>query len=385
MEQERLHYLLTKHAQGNSSVAEQAELDNWFHELSYDLSDLKHWMEANGGEYEVADRLYADFKNKYKPEPAKKIVRWIAIAAACAVLVSGVLFFVKKEKVQKTKAIAAYSVSTAKPKEVQAGKTGATLTLASGKKIYISDKTSGQLAEEAGVRISLTKDGRLQYTLSAAQVEANAMNMLETAKGEQIELVLPDNSLVFLNAASSIKYAANFADKKERKLEITGEAYFEVEKDKRRPFIVKAGKQSVQVLGTRFNIKSYADEPDIRTTLIEGSVKINAEGVKSGVILKPDQQAAFNGSAIMVAEVEAHSFVSWKEGKFLFVSEDMESIMRQVSRWYNVDVSVADHLKKIKLTGSVSRFANISTLLEKLEQTGQVDFKWSNGKLIATK
>jgi len=188
---------------------------------------------------------------------------------------------------------------------------------------------------------------------------------------------VPDNSKVWLNAASSLKYPSNFAALKERKVELTGEAYFEIAKDKVHPFIVQSGTQAVKVLGTHFNINSYADEPAIRTTLVEGSVSINDK-----TILKPDQQAIASSDGVKVISVNASVYINWKDGIFIFKNENLKSVMRKIARWYDVQVEYRGVEDKSKTySGSVSKYTDISNVLKVLQDSEGINFTIEGKKL----
>lgn len=257
----------------------------------------------------------------------------------------------------------------AKTNDIKPGSNKAFLTLANGKKINLSDALNGKLTEQAGVTITKSGDGKLVYNFSAGAKASNLLNEISTPKGGQHELTLPDGSHVWLNASSSLKFPVNFQNLTSRKVELVGEAYFEIAKDKAHPFIVISKGQEVKVLGTHFNINSYADEGNVKTTLLEGSVQVN------NVFLKPNEQSILENNQIQVVTVDAEKVVAWKNGKFVFTSESIESIMRKLSRWYDVEVVYsADFSDKI-FTGSISRYDNISKILDKITFTQAVNFK----------
>lgn len=278
--------------------------------------------------------------------------------------------------------------------DIKPGSVGATLILANGKTIKLANVSDSTIASEAGVTITKSADGQLIYNLSfkdtARDLDPTAIGMtntLFTAKGETYRVKLPDGSKVWLNAASSLTYSANLVQNGQRRVKLTGEAYLEVAKDNTHPFIVESEGQQVEVLGTHFNINSYADEGSIKTTLLEGSVKVSQnDGRQSTLILRPGQQSVIKGSnRIKVEEVDVNEAVLWKEGKFSFDREEIGSIMKKVERWYDVEVSYKDDVRSVKLTGSVSRFENVSKLLSMLENTREVHFKIEGKKIIVSK
>jgi len=289
-------------------------------------------------------------------------------------MIAGVYFY----RSQTKPAPESYYVNDVKP-----GTVGATLTLSNGKKIRLSGTANGKLAEESGIVVKKTADGQLVYEATGSPADPNKINTLTTAKGETYVLTLPDKSKVWLNAASSLTYVASLRERGRRVVRLSGEGYFEVSRDKDHPFVVESKGQQVEVLGTHFNINSYPDEPVARTTLIEGSVKVSAGG-SSAALLKPEQQASIQNGKVMVADVNPDLYVAWKNNNFVFEKNDIRYIMRQLERWYNVEV-IYESVPTEKFWGSVSKFDNISSVLNILESAGGVRFKLQGQKLYVNK
>ena len=325
--------------------------------------------------------VFEGIRNRIKPVPRTKKLwpalfgQWrrpIAAAAAVAAITLSVWFYNSYYAKVRSE-----STNTSYVNDISPGSSGATLTLANGKKIRLNGAANGELAKEAGISIKKTANGELVYELTAqtgATKQAHLFNTLTTANGETFQVKLPDGSRVWLNAASSLTYPASFAELGKRSVNLQGEAYFQVAKDKLHPFIVKTESQEVEVLGTEFNINSYADERMIRTTLLEGAIKITGQNdvVK---ILKPNQQALNSPAGIQIVNVESQFFVDWKEGFFMFNNESLESILRRVSRWYNVKLVYKDPgLKKQVISGTISKYEHISGLLKVLEKSGIAEF-----------
>jgi ferric-dicitrate binding protein FerR (iron transport regulator) len=310
----------------------------------------------------------------------------IAVAAAVATVIFGAGLFYYTNQNLKSDPAAALVV-----RDVAPGKVGATLTLASGKKIKLSDAGTGELAKEAGVIIKKTADGQIVYEIKASENAAsNKTNTLSTARGETYKVQLPDGSMVWLNAASSLIYPATFVGKEQRRVSLTGEGYFEIAKDKAHPFIVTSEQQDVEVLGTHFNINTYQHSKEIKTTLLEGSVRLyyypknrTAEIEK---ILKPGQQSTIKNNDISVAEVDTDDAIAWKNGFFVFDEETLENVMDKVGRWYDLEIEYqSPALKQEIFGGSVSRTENVSQVLSVLTKAGTVKFKLSGRKIIVTK
>lgn len=199
-------------------------------------------------------------------------------------------------------------------------------------------------------------------------------NTVSTPKGGEYQLTLPDGTKVWLNSMSTLKFPVVFAGN-ERKVELTGEAYFEVAKDKTKPFFVQAKDTKVQVLGTHFNISAFADETEVRTTLLEGSVKVD-RGMKT-IVLVPGQEASASDSKVgfTVREADLEKVMAWKNGYFVFRDEPLESLMKRISRWYNIEVDYKGDMGSNTFGGKFSKNSTLSELLRSLELTGTVKFK----------
>lgn len=256
-----------------------------------------------------------------------------------------------------------------KPNDVEPGKTKAVLTLADGRKIILDSAANGKLAQQ-GSAVLENNNGQLVYNNnSGGEAYKNLFNMLSTNKGEIYATILSDGSKIWLNSGSSIRYPVIFTGD-ERRIEITGEAYFEVAHNPSKPFIVKMNDMQVQVLGTHFNINSYNDEPLTKTTLLEGSVRISTSNGMQ--ILKPGQQAQISKSNEMeiINNADVDQAIAWKNGAFSFRNTDLPSVMRQLSRWYDVDVEIAGNSNKKRITGRIGRNLSLSEVLEGLETLG---------------
>lgn len=301
------------------------------------------------------------------------------MVAATILMISGIgLYFYNQHIVTLS------SPKTEIVNDVKPGSNQAVLTLANGKRIVLNTSVNGEIAEQSGIRIKKTADGQLIYTLSDAGTAANTgaeatFNTIETPKGGQYQINLPDGTRVWLNAASSLKYPVRF-DQKERKVSLQGEGYFEVAKDKHKPFKVNSGSQELEVLGTHFNINSYTDEPSSKTTLLEGAVRLSPHGGQE-LILSPGQQAVLASGHMKVAMVDPEEVLAWKNGNFVFNDEGLETIMRKISRWYDVEVSYQRKPADLTFTGVVSRSKNISAVLNALDKTGKVHFKVEGKKV----
>ncbi|WGQ11842.1 FecR domain-containing protein [Pedobacter gandavensis] len=267
----------------------------------------------------------------------------------------------------------------------------AMLTLADGRRITLDEAQNGEIAEQGGVIITKTKDGQLVYegaadegsatekssagsSANAVAARGNSFNKIETPKGGQYEVSLPDGTKVWLNAASSLSYPASFTGDK-REVKLLGEAYFEVAKNKNMPFVVHSKGQDVEVLGTHFNVNAYADEEQTKTTLLEGSVKVKLLDAKGAALLKPGQQSVYEGNQLDVNAIDVAEVMAWKEGYFLFQDEDIRSIMRKIARWYDVEMVYAPNISPKKIGGRISRNKSLDYVLKTISRTDKFNFK----------
>ena len=263
--------------------------------------------------------------------------------------------------------------------DITPGRNGALLTLSNGTQIQLDSAGNGNIAQEGNINI-IKIDSQLSYTVGAGVNATNLYNTVKTAKGNQYQLQLPDGSKVWLNAESGIRFPVTFGGK-ERRVEITGEVYFDVKHNSRQPFVVAVNGFEVHDLGTQFNVNAYTNETAVRTTLVEGKVSIEHGGA---TILKPGEQAEVNekGRVKVLKDVDVEAAVAWKNGRFMFDNNNIQSVMRQLERWYNIEVVYAGNVSTEEFVGGVSRFENISEVLKMLEKTGTVSFGIEGRKVI---
>ncbi|WP_316841343.1 FecR family protein [Pedobacter gandavensis] len=304
-----------------------------------------------------------------------------AVAAAAAILmilsIGGYFYFQKYSSATSTEL-------AVNRNDVDPGGNKATLTLADGSKISLTDAGNGELAKQSGVSISKSKNGELVYSIVASETKQHVFNTISTPRGGVYQVNLPDGTKVWLNAASSIKFPTTFAHLSERKVELEGEAYFEVAKNKKLPFIVSTEGQQVKVLGTHFNINSYDDEDEVKTTLLEGSVEVFAGNT---MLLKPGQQANVNriGSGnVKVSAANIAQVMAWKNGFFHFEKDNLHAVMRQLSRWYDVEVVYEVDRHDDEFMGDIPRGIKLSEVLKMLSFEG-TQFKIDGNKLIVKK
>lgn len=245
------------------------------------------------------------------------------------------------------------------------------LILGDGSRISLDSAAMGTIAQQGATQVIKLANGELAYHNTAGKDGSTIFNTMQTPNGCQYQLTLPDGSRVWLNAASTIRYPTAFpADN--RTVEVTGEAYFDIAKDERKPFTVAVKGMQVQVLGTEFNVMAYADEETVKTTLVRGAVKINAH-----TLLHPGEQVVWHHSSgqLQVNTPDLEETLGWKNGEFYFRETNIRSIMREIARWYDVDVKYEGDLSAVQLSGIVARTAQIPQLLKALELTQIVRFK----------
>ncbi len=300
---------------------------------------------------------------------------WFRVAAA-AVLLFGIFAVYKYGFANKSDKQEIAKANTLK--DIAPGGNKAILTLADGTQIILDSAANGNLTNQGNTKI-IKLDGKLAYNSTGNSSEI-LYNTITTPNGGQYQLILEDGSKVWLNAASSLRFPSAFVGK-QRNVELTGEAYFEVAKNAAMPFNVLVNNMNVQVLGTHFNVMAYKDESEIKTTLLEGAVKVTS-GSAVG-LLKPGKQARLDNSGnIKIADADIETEMAWKNGLFLFDYTDIKIIMRQLNRWYDADISFEGNITNKTFTAQITRDTNLSAVLKKLELTGGIHFKIEGKKIL---
>lgn len=366
---EQLNDYARKWLEGTLTEEEKSVFINWYNK------DGEQELSWNEEEEILYNQLYAQISDKKDilTLPQRRSTGWykVAIAATLIGLIATAYFYYQNKNTDTT-------YQSVYKNDVSPGGNRAMLVLANGNSIDLDSAAIGWLRQEGDVNISKSANGQLVYTGNDGQ-SVNAFNKIVTPRGGQYKIVLPDGTGVWLNAASSLRYPVNFGPG-ERKVELTGEAYFEVAKDAKRPFHVIAARQmDVQVLGTHFAVNAYEDEQDIVTTLLEGSVRVRA-GTYDPATLKPGQQAVFSDKNIAISPADTATAIAWKNGDFM-LDGDISTIMRQIARWYDVEVVYEQSITGKDFLASVPRSSNISEVLRALELTGRVHFKVEGRKV----
>ncbi|MCF2446972.1 FecR domain-containing protein [Dyadobacter sp. CY345] len=388
----RLAYLFYRYYSGEATADETAELMSLARAAKNDpeMAALleEFWEKSDHNESffskEESDKIFnsivrsdAIVDQDIDPPVLNTFYWWRYAAAAIIVLFGFGTFYKFQSKSTKP------SVANVKPPvtDFAPGGNRALLTLADGSTIVLDSAANGVLAKQGSTEVRKKENGQLVYNASNPDnvQPLNQMNMLSTPKGGQYEIVLPDGSKVWLNSSSSIKFPAIFS-KNERKVEVTGEVYFEVVKDKTRPFKVSFLENEIEVLGTSFNVMAYTDEVSSKTTLVEGSVSLKNN--RSQTRLNPGQQASVETSGkISRKEVDVDEAIAWKKGQFYFRDASIEEVMKKAARWYDIDIEYQGKIPVRQFTGKVSMDVNISELLHMLKYAG-VNCKIENKKII---
>lgn len=380
MTQKNAQELLEKQRLGTLTDEERTILESWY------LQEARSMPHFGISEKE----LEQDLDNIYKSLPAYETpVRpllsrpyfKISLAAASILLfiIAGIFFNSKK-----TKTLA--KMPAPSHRNVAPGDKRAVLTLADNTQIILDSVSLGDIARQTGITVTMNAKGQVVYKIDDKNLPANApeqFNTITTPASGEYQVQLSDGTTVWLNAMSSIRFPTAFKGN-DRRIEITGEAYFEVAKNAAKPFRVVSGKQVVEVLGTHFNINAYADEQAVKTTLTEGSVKVSLSDGKNSKVLKPGEQSLLpaNQDQFSVEKVDLEEAVAWKNGYFIFADEELKSVMRKIARWYNVEVEYQGINENLKLGGAIARSRDLSEVLDLLELTDNVKFKMEGRRII---
>lgn len=401
MHTERLLYLLDQYFKKTITVEEQGELNEMMTESEVKIP-LENWMEEKWHSYRPTETLPSEDSDRYfnniiaagEPDtetvkkliPRKRIVLfssyWTRVAAVLLIAIAGYVVYLisgKEKEPEQSESL----VVDLPLQDVAPGGNFATLTLADGSKVVLDSISTGLVASQGNTRVVKLENGEIKYEAGKTPPGKIIYNTMTTPVGGAYHLVLPDGTGVWLNAASSVTYPTAFTGN-ERKVSITGEVYFEVTKNIAMPFKVNAGEQIIEVLGTHFNVNAYGDEHTVNTTLAEGKIKVINNN--KTVLLQPGQQVQKDraGNLKLVHNPDLDETLAWKDGVFRFNGTGIETIMRQVARWYGVEVIYKDKIAE-QFVAEIPRSVNVSKLLELLELTKQVQFTINNKVITVTR
>jgi len=364
--------MVRKYLSGSAGKKERAFLEKFYesqdtrHDVLDQYTDQERAMLGREMEENILRGISASRERKLS------LFAWprFAAAAAMVIMALGGLFYLRQQPKTAAQPIAA------KPTDFAPGGERAVLTLADGSTVVLDSAAQGRIASQGNATIMKNAEGELAYQVSKNDKTAAGMNTISTPAGGQYSIKLPDGSQVWLNAKSSITFPTAFLDK-ERRVKVQGEVYFEVKKDKSKPFVVDVdGRQQVIVTGTHFNVNAYADEPEIRTTLLEGAVSVAGGKTAGGRLqLVPGEQASMHpGGRFRKEAVDIAEAVAWKNGLFQFRETSLATIMRDIERWYNVEVTYPEGIPQKRFSGKLRRNSKASEILEILKFAG-VNFR----------
>lgn len=387
---EHIAALIDKYLAGSITEEEQRLLNEWYHSFNDSGAEVITPTDETAQQLSerIKNRLAETIRQEQPLYENKRIhIGRISTAAAIILLLLVGSYFLFSSPQPTQHPIAKTTPDTIEHKnDIAPGGNKAILTLADGSTIIIDSAANGIISRQGNSKVQKLDNGSLVYTINGKEVkegEEAFYNTLTTPRGGQYHITLADGTGVWLNAASSIRFPVMFTGS-ERKVVLTGEAYFEVAKNKDMPFKVMAGSSEVEVLGTHFNVNAYNDELSIKTTLLEGSVKVSVPN-QPAKFLKPGQQSGINkkGEINTIDKADTEAAVAWKNGRFQFKSADLPTILRQIARWYDVDIVYNGNVS-LHFTGQLSKSLNASKIFETLSLTNEVHFKIDGKKVIVS-
>lgn len=381
-DKEYFFQVLERYNAGAASPEEQTFVESYMEMLERraPVEEQEFELQKNRIANEIRDQLFSSIRQLPAPPPVAKVRvlrrRNLWAAASVALLLAaggaGVYYYNRTE-----------TPLVQNHYDVQPGKAGAILTLANGSQLVLDSLGNGVVVAQAGSTVAI-QNGALQYNNDRNDANGGIVsyNTLSTPKGRQYQVILPDGSKVWLNAASSLTYPVAFHGK-ERNVKVTGEAYFEIAKNERQPFMVSINNTTtVQVLGTSFNVNAYANEPAINTTLVQGAVKVVTKGAEQ--VLQPGQQASITprGNTItLVKNADIAQVVAWKDGSFAFNKAKLDVVMRQLARWYDIEVVYEGTVTDDTFSGEIDKSLTLAQVLKGLTQS-RINYSIEDGNKL---
>lgn len=374
--QQEIEQLLKAYREGKASAEQKALLEQWYHSLEYDASVFTDEAQL----HYLQQQSWQAIRQRQRATVVPLYRRYWQVAAAVLVLLVAGTWWWRSTTDRQATAVAVNTATAIRP-----GTNKATLTLSNGSVVVLDSNAQTQIADAGGIHITNRNNQQLSYQPqpSGAHSEMVGFNMLSTPRGGQYQLTLPDGSMVWLNSASQLKYPISFQGN-ERVVELSGEAYFEVAENAKQPFKVIANGIRVDVLGTKFNINAYHDEASIKTTLVQGSVRVSGSRATSGAstILRPGQQAIAIAGNVTTRQANIQQVLSWKNGLFVFEDRKLDEVLREVSRWYDIEIEFRAPLSDNLYGGVINRHNLLPKVLELLEKNGIQHFKIEGRKVI---
>ena len=364
MNEQEIKNLLDRFEKGDCTPAESALVENWYNQLAQQAKAEITFSELEEKDQEIRSQLFA--------VPEKRLYPIYLRYAAAVVVIAGLAWGSYGIFTTRNEANTVFQTA----QEIQPGSNSAILTLSNGKRISLGTH-NGSVDTDPDVQISNnSSNGIVTYKLNNSKtphvnhIESDQLNTITTPRGGQYQLILSDGTLVYLNADSKLQYSVRFD---ERVVTLVGEGYFEVAKDAQRPFIVVSQGQKVIVIGTHFNVSCYPEEP-IRTTLAEGKIEISQPANSQKATLKPGDQSIVSSNGIKVHQVNPEDAIGWKNGLFVFNRTPLKEVMKQIGRWYDVEVNFND-LPNEPFEGEILRNNTLSQVLKVIERTNDIKFQ----------
>ena len=380
--------LIEKYHAGTATAEEKNILNSWYRSFNDEEAEVitgETLTEENLAE-RIRERLSESIQQRNTLIALKPRRKWRVPAAAALLLLAVGSYFIFFFKSSNQGIANTNQTQPNLTNDIAPGGNKALLTLSDGSTIILDNANNGTIVQEGNIKVEKLDNGLLAYNINGKMLtekDEAFYNTITTPRGGQYQVTLSDGTKVWLNAASSIRFPVVFTGN-ERKVDITGETYFEVAKNASKPFKVKTGTSLVEVLGTHFNVNAYDDEATIRTTLLEGSVKVSSNN-QAPKFLQPGQQSGISkeGKITIFDNADTEEAIAWINGRFQYKSADIQAILRQISRWYDVDVEYKGDVD-IHFTGQLPRNQNVSGVFEKLALTGEVNFKIDGRKIIVS-
>ena len=377
---------INRNLDGIATHEDKEQVNEWYHSFNDTDVEIPNSFDSKD---QIDNRLRTRLKQLMGDSDSqeifihthRKILLFKVAAAAIIIFVlsTGTYFFLNRTSIQLVRRDEFFK------NDVVQGGNKTILTLKDGSKISLTDAVNGEIIKQDGISIIKAADGHLIYNVKNSSARANkdlAFNTIETPRGGQYQINLPDGSKVWINAESSLRFPTYFSGS-EFNVELIGEAYFEVAPNKLRKFRVKSGKQIVQVFGTHFNVNAYNNELSINTTLLEGSVLISDLTSHESKLLRPGQQARVN-KTMKILNVDTQEAIAWKEGYFLFKQADIKTVMRQLERWYNISVRYEDTVSQKRFAGAIPKDLTFLQVMEILKES-QLNFRMEGKEVVIIK
>jgi transmembrane sensor len=372
--------LYEKYINGQCTFEEKALLMSYKDKFNF----IENFSEAplTQEELKIKSETYAEIKSTLNLNKSVfKLSKWWSAAAAITIIAGAALFINKR---QTPIAINQQAQNVKKAVQQVKSNKSPVLTLGDGSIIALNNVKDGTVLSNGNAAIKKLKDGTLLYEPVSDNNTPVVYNTITIPRGNQYQIVLPDGTNVWLNSESTLTYPTKFTGN-ERNVKLIGEGYFEVTKNKKMPFKVAANGTEIEVLGTHFNISAYKDDEIVKTTLLEGSVKLSND--KTQALIKPGQQGVLSGDSfdIKIEQAKIDEAMAWKNGYFIFHDENIVNIMKKVSRWYDVDVEYKGNVKNYEFGGSISKYSDITGLLHIMELTHTIHYKIEGRRVIIMK